>query len=73
MNEKANAMETFFIVGSDGWASDAFESFSWAVDRLLRIVEAVKIHLVGDSVSYWIAADGVPLTVKLVEKGLPIS
>ena len=36
-------MGKFFIVGSDGWGSDAFESFSWAVDRLLRIVEGIKI------------------------------
>jgi hypothetical protein len=47
-----------------GWGSDAFASFSWAVDMLLSIVEDVKIPLAGGSVSYWIkAADGVPLTV----------
>jgi hypothetical protein len=67
MNETEDAMGKFFIVGSDGWGSDAFASFSWAVDMLLSIVEDVKIPLAGGSVSYWIeAADGVPLTVKLV-------
>jgi hypothetical protein len=77
MNEKENAMGKFFIVGSDGWGSDAFESFSWAVDMLLRIVGDVTIHLAGGSVSSWIeAADGVPLTVVLCRPhtmGLPIS
>jgi hypothetical protein len=67
MNENEDAMGKFFIVGSDGWGSDAFASFSWAVDMLLSIVGDVKIPLAGGSVSYWIeAADGVPLTVKLV-------
>ena len=66
MNENEDAMEKFFIVGSDGSRSDAFE-FSSAVDMLLRIGEDVKIHSAGGSVSYWIeAADGVPLTGKLV-------
>ena len=64
MNENEDAMGKFFIVGSDGWGSDAFASFSWALDMLLSIVEDVKIPLAGGSVSYWIeAADGVPLTV----------
>jgi len=63
-------MGQFFIVGSDGSASDAFESFSSAADRLLSIGEDVEIHLDGDSVSYWIeAADGVPLTTdKLAQR-----
>ena len=62
-------MEKFFIIGSDGWGSDAFASFSSAADRLLCIVADAEIHLASDSVSYWIeAADGVPLTVKLVER-----
>jgi hypothetical protein len=66
MNENEDAMEKFFIVGSDGSRSDAFE-FSSAVGMLLRIGEDVKIPLAGGSVSYWIeAADGVPLTGKLV-------
>ena len=69
MNEKEVAMGKFFIVESDGWASKAFESFSSAADRLLCIVEDADIHLASGSVSYWIeAADGVPLTVKLVER-----
>ena len=60
-------MGKFFIVGSDGWASDAFEWFSRAVDMLLCIVEDVMIPLGGGSASYWIeAADGVPLTGKFV-------
>jgi hypothetical protein len=67
MNEKEVAMGKFFIVESDGWASKAFESFSSAADRLLCIVEDADIHLASGSVSYWIeAADGVPLTVKLL-------
>jgi hypothetical protein len=66
MNEKEVAMGKFFIVESDGWASKAFESFSSAADRLLCIVDD-EIHLASGSVSYWIeAADGVPLTVKLL-------
>jgi hypothetical protein len=69
MNEKENAMGKFFIVESDGWTSKGFESFSSAADRLLCIVEDAEIHLASGSVSYWIeAADGVPLTVKLVER-----
>jgi hypothetical protein len=69
MNEKENAMGKCFIVGSDGSGSDAFESFSRAVDMLLCIVADVKIHLAGGSVSYWIeGADGVPLTEKLPER-----
>jgi hypothetical protein len=69
MNEKINAMGKFFIVGSDGSSSDAFESFSRAVDRLLCIVNDVEIQSAGSSVSYWIeAADGVPLTDKLAER-----
>jgi hypothetical protein len=64
MNENEDAIGKFFIVGSNGRASDPFESFSWTLDRLLRIVGDVKIHLAGGSVSYWIeAADGVLLTV----------
>ena len=67
MNENEDAMGKFFTVGSDGWGSDAFESFSPAVDMLLCIVEDVKIHLAGGSVSYWIeAADGAPMTGKFV-------
>ena len=67
MNENEDATGKFFIVGSNGWASDAFESFSRAVERLLCIVEDVKIHLAGGSMSYWIeAADGMPLTEKLL-------
>ncbi len=69
MNENQDAIGKFFIVGSDGRASDPFESFSWALDRLLRIVGDVKIHLADGSVSYWIeAADGALLTVKFVER-----
>jgi hypothetical protein len=31
MNENEDGMGKFFTVGSDGWGSDAFESFSSAV------------------------------------------
>ncbi len=69
MNENEDATGKFFIVGSNGWGSDAFESFSRAVERLLCIVEDVKIHLAGGSMSYWIeAADGMPLTEKLAQR-----